>query len=201
MARTESGARGRLLRSAFEAFSRSGFEGATTREISRRAGCNEVTLFRLFGSKEALFLQAVRAQARSLEVGRPPCAGPGRGIVDDLARLGIFAGRALSEQAAVLRVALAEGKRFPGAAAEAMKGPMRIVEELAGYFQALQDSGARLRAEPKVAAVAFFSLYYRPAMAQAFLGKDALMPPTPKAAREYARIFAGGILEHGGSER
>ena len=44
----------RLLDAAARVFARSGLEGATTREIAREAGVNEVTLFRHFQSKEKL---------------------------------------------------------------------------------------------------------------------------------------------------
>src|ERR1700730_8722912 len=47
--------RQRLLDAATETLNRVGIQGATTREIARRAGVNEVTLFRHFKSKEQLF--------------------------------------------------------------------------------------------------------------------------------------------------
>src|ERR1700741_2737213 len=46
--------RERLLNAAARAFARDGLRGATTREIAREAGVNEVTLFRHFKSKEQL---------------------------------------------------------------------------------------------------------------------------------------------------
>jgi AcrR family transcriptional regulator len=50
---------GKLLQAAAECFAEGGFHGATTKEISARAGCTEGSLFRLFGSKEKLFEAAV----------------------------------------------------------------------------------------------------------------------------------------------
>jgi AcrR family transcriptional regulator len=50
--------RQRLLDAATEILNSCGIQGATTREIARRAGVNEVTLFRHFKSKERL-LRAV----------------------------------------------------------------------------------------------------------------------------------------------
>jgi AcrR family transcriptional regulator len=46
--------RQRLLDAATETLNRRGIQGATTREIARRAGVHEVTLFRHFKSKEQL---------------------------------------------------------------------------------------------------------------------------------------------------
>src|SRR5580658_7732181 len=47
-------ARERLLDAATAVFARDGLAGSTTREIARAAGVNEVTLFRLFSTKQNL---------------------------------------------------------------------------------------------------------------------------------------------------
>ncbi|WP_253732079.1 helix-turn-helix domain-containing protein, partial [Thermus scotoductus] len=49
----------RLLLAALELLAERGYRGATTKEIARRVGVNEVTLFRRFGSKEALLRAAL----------------------------------------------------------------------------------------------------------------------------------------------
>ncbi|MEO7039366.1 MAG: helix-turn-helix domain-containing protein, partial [Candidatus Elarobacter sp.] len=43
--------RTRILAAARELFERNGTRGTTTREVAERAGVNEATLFRHFGSK------------------------------------------------------------------------------------------------------------------------------------------------------
>src|SRR5438128_11529526 len=47
--------RDRILDAAKKIYAQHGFRGATTRLIAIEAGVNEVTLFRTFGSKAALF--------------------------------------------------------------------------------------------------------------------------------------------------
>jgi len=59
--------RERLLDAAAQTFARDGLRGATTREIARKAGVNEVTLFRHFKSKEQL-LRAVLQRGLASEV-------------------------------------------------------------------------------------------------------------------------------------
>ena len=51
--------REQLLEAAVKVFADAGFRGATTRRIAQEAGVNEVTLFRQFGSKEGLIIEAV----------------------------------------------------------------------------------------------------------------------------------------------
>jgi len=49
----------KILESALKLFSRKGYLGATTKEIAKEAGIAEVTLFRYFHSKEALFEEVI----------------------------------------------------------------------------------------------------------------------------------------------
>jgi AcrR family transcriptional regulator len=48
-----------ILETARKLFSKEGFKAITTREIAKEAGVNEVTIFRLFQSKENLFEQVI----------------------------------------------------------------------------------------------------------------------------------------------
>lgn len=49
----------RILEAALEEFTKKGYKGSITRAIAERAGVNEVTLFRHFGSKAELLRAAV----------------------------------------------------------------------------------------------------------------------------------------------
>ncbi len=51
--------RAEVVQAAVKAFSVGGYAGTSTEEIARLAGVSQPYLFRLFGSKEALFLAAV----------------------------------------------------------------------------------------------------------------------------------------------
>ncbi len=69
----------RLLDAAARVFAQSGLEGATTREIAREAGVNEVTLFRHFQSKENLLtavLQRTFAVEETPPVGQAAASPP-----------------------------------------------------------------------------------------------------------------------------
>lgn len=57
--------RTRMLTAARELFAERGYAGATTKQISDRAGVGEVLLFRHFGSKSGLFDEAVLAPFES----------------------------------------------------------------------------------------------------------------------------------------
>ena len=51
--------RDELLTAAARVYAEAGYRGATTRRIALAAGVNEITLFRHFGSKDALLREAL----------------------------------------------------------------------------------------------------------------------------------------------
>lgn len=53
-------AKERILSSAFELFAEKGYGTTTTKDIAHHAGVNEVTVFRSYGSKEALFREVIK---------------------------------------------------------------------------------------------------------------------------------------------
>ena len=59
--------RERILAAAQAVFSRDGFQGATTREIAREAGVNEVTIFRHFHTREELLHATLKHSCVSLD--------------------------------------------------------------------------------------------------------------------------------------
>jgi len=56
--------RERLLEVAARVYAEAGYHGTTTRRIADEAGLNEVTLFRQFGSKDALLREAIEQADR-----------------------------------------------------------------------------------------------------------------------------------------
>ena len=66
--------RERLLQAAAQVYAEVGFRGATTRRIAQEAGVKEITLFRHFGTKEALVKAALikaHRQPHFVKLGEP----------------------------------------------------------------------------------------------------------------------------------
>src|SRR5260370_12547900 len=62
----------RILAAAELVFSRDGFHGATTREIAREAGVNEVTIFRHFHTREDLLRPTLERGCAPINPRIPP---------------------------------------------------------------------------------------------------------------------------------
>ena len=134
--------RQRILNAAEKAFARSGWLGATTREVARLAKVNEVTLFRHFRSKKALMEAVI---SRFLETRRQIVA---EGLADDLSLEDVLTRYAESYQqslrrsADLMRAFLAEFTRRPAAlrgAVEGVAGPFK--EQLVAFLARRQEMG------------------------------------------------------------
>jgi AcrR family transcriptional regulator len=108
--------RAAMLSAAFEAFVEHGVSGATTEEIARRARVSKREIYRIFGSKEALFAEIVRERGRSMQQGLELAAAASvETALDTIERFGREFLGLLTEPStiAVYRMAIAESTRLP----------------------------------------------------------------------------------------
>jgi AcrR family transcriptional regulator len=134
--------RTRLIEAASQVFARFGVQGATTREIARVAGVNEVTLFRHFASKEQL-LKAVIENALALQT--EALAHPEAWTQDlrtDLKHYAQLYNTMLEAQEDLIRNFIGEAKRHPEAAKQVIEEAVKPLEEkLVAYLESCQRRG------------------------------------------------------------
>lgn len=93
--------REQLLELAAEEFGRAGLRGTSTEALARRAGITQTYVFRLFGSKKALFLEVVQLAFGRLVEGMEQASEQSTGR-DALAAMGQFYDRALADRTGLL---------------------------------------------------------------------------------------------------
>lgn len=99
----------RLLEAAARVFARDGLDGATTRAIAHEAGVNEVTLFRLFKSKERLLGEVVgRNFGPNAANHRTELPAPTSDLRHDLLELSKIYERLLEENLPLVRTMIGE---------------------------------------------------------------------------------------------
>ncbi|MEH2284173.1 MAG: TetR/AcrR family transcriptional regulator [Nostoc sp.] len=134
--------RTRLIEAALQVFASLGVQGATTREIARVAGVNEVTLFRHFASKEQL-LGAVMKNALALQT--EALAHPEAWTQDlkiDLRQYAHLYNTMLETQEDLIRTFIGEAKRHPEAAKQVIQEAVKpLGEKLVAYLQSSQKLG------------------------------------------------------------
>ncbi|HET8770944.1 MAG TPA: TolC family protein [Gemmatimonadaceae bacterium] len=127
--------RQQLLDAAARVYSEHGFRGATTRRIAEEAGVNEVTLFRIFGSKAVLIEEAVGAIASRGSRPRLPDVP-----VDPVSELTEWAESEHGFMLAncnVMRTTMAEAHSRPDCASATAQHAECGLSELRGYIERL----------------------------------------------------------------
>ena len=177
--------RTQLLEAAARIYAEAGFRGATTRRIADEAGVNEVTLFRLFGSKSALIGEAVRAHSR---VARPEPlpALP----VDPLAELTTWAraDHAFLLAARSMITSMAEMHERPECAEPNAAHPVESFRDLTGYVERLAAHRFIAPADDaKAAATMLMGSLFADAMGRDLMPE--MFPPIDRAPAAYVRLF------------
>src|SRR3569623_647594 len=131
--------RDRILNAAQKVYAQHGFRGATTRLIAIEAGVNEVTLFRTFGSKAALFEAVMQSHAARSPISPLPDhpIDPEREMTDWAASVL----RHLRENRSLIRTSLGEIEERPEAAVSMCEGPNCAGTILTDYVLRLQSMG------------------------------------------------------------
>ncbi len=145
--------RARLLKAATEVFATAGVTGATTREIARVAGVNEVTLFRHFQSKEQL-LAAVIQQVAALQAQDLDHQDEWtQDLHVDLLHYAKLYNSMLEEYEALIRTFIGEAKRHPDAARQVLhEAAQSLRDKLVAYLLRGQEKGTvRLDVDPRPA--------------------------------------------------
>ncbi|MEC4818694.1 MAG: TetR/AcrR family transcriptional regulator [Scytonema sp. PMC 1069.18] len=132
----------RLLKAATEVFAKAGVAGATTKEIARVAGVNEVTLFRHFHSKEQL-LGAVVQHVLALQAEALAHQDEWtQDLKEDLMHYGWLYNSMLEEHEALIRTFIGEAKRHPEEARRIIsEAAQPLREKLIAYLSKAQIRG------------------------------------------------------------
>lgn len=184
--------RTQLLDAAVKVFAEAGFRGATTRRIAQEAGVNEVTLFRQFGSKEGLILEAVVQAVAQLQ---DRSALP-RDPVDPAAELLDWAQQHYDfviRHVRLIKAAMAESQAHPGMACVGERMCRSIDGTLGDYLARLRDAGlCAPDLDPAVAARVLSGAVFADALGREAHAHAFAFPATDAPAR-YVAFFLRAI--------
>lgn len=146
-------ARDRILDAALESFAEKGFSGTSTKEIARRAKVNEVTIFRQFKSKRALFSAVITERSPVLDIAASVSFDV-RAPVDELLANNVRTVlRMLRANRQLFFVVLGDAWRQPKMRSLAYEETVKKgIEMVAGLMRGLMDAGKIRRMDPEVAA-------------------------------------------------
>lgn len=184
--------RTRILAATREVFERNGTRGTTTREIAERAGVNEATLFRHFGSKAAL-IGAMREEACGLAAFRNLLTGlDGSDMASDIRMVARLAVRQMETQRALMCIAIAEDaadEAARGLDEPEWRGPRSILSLLTEYFAGRHSDGLILGSPPVLARI-LMGMMFQLVVARKLWGND---PVDPSLIDATVDVFLNGV--------
>lgn len=142
-----AGTRQRLLEAARAEFGDKGIEAATTRGIAERAGCNEVTLFRHFESKQKLLAAVVQDTSKEF-LSLCECAGGFSGdLLDDLTGFARVYNASMERCEGMARAMIGESRRRPNLAKELIGNVLEPFHRSIATNLELHREAGRVRAD------------------------------------------------------
>jgi AcrR family transcriptional regulator len=182
--------RHQLLEAAARVYAAAGYRGATTRRIAFEAGVNEITLFRHFGSKDALIREAIARCQHTSTPTLPEVPADPLGEVRDWARVHLSE---MHGRRALIRTCMGEFEEHPEIIAPQNSPPALAAKALAAYLGRLRERGlATAEFDADVAATMLMGVLFADAMGREIM-RDMFPTPTEAALREYLRIFLRGL--------
>jgi AcrR family transcriptional regulator len=187
----------KLINATLWLISEKGYLGATTREISRRAGVTELTLFRHFGSKEKLFEEMLKQHTflPRLKELKPTLETMDPG--DALKMVGIQFLETLKERKSLVKIVLSELNSYPE---KVRKVHTTFVDEmvriLAEYLEKLQQEKKLRIFPPEDGARIFFrGIFSHFLSEEIFRGKDLNKRAMERNISLYVDIFINGTAQ------
>ena len=183
--------REQLLESAARLYAEAGYHGATTRRIAMQAGVNEITLFRHFGSKDALIREAIARVGSSMEAQAlpDPPRDPSREL-KDWAKAHIAAFR---KRRSLIRTCMGEIEEHPGIFSGENSPPAVAAKVLCQYLRRLRETGqAKAQFDEVAASAMLMGVLFADALGRDIM-PDMYRNEPDQAVDEYIRLFLRSV--------
>ena len=183
--------RSTILNAAVQVFSQHGFRGSTTRRIADAASVNEVTIFRYFGSKEALLQEAIKGS--DVDPFTNPLPQDPVDPPEELTKWCSAVITHLRARSPMIRKCMGELEERPEFMGQASDAPTRATNELCAYFRRLKAKGlTKDDFDATVAASMLIGSLFGDAMGRDMM-PDIYPKPASKAPGKYARLILRAI--------
>ena len=186
----------KLFAASLALFAEHGYKATTTKAIAEKAGVNEVTLFRKFGSKENLFMELVKAEAEDKLKMVSNELQPTGDLIEDLTQVGVWMHQNMSRNSALLKILIVEVSNQPEIFEILGRVPFLAIDHLSTFFEKAKEKGlVREDVDTDLAALMFFSFMFRSLVAKAFIGEDVFVEMSEDTIRGLAHLTVNGLGE------
>jgi AcrR family transcriptional regulator len=183
--------RDQLLEAAARLYAEAGYRGATTRRIATQAGVNEITLFRHFGSKDALIREAIARAGSTIQSQALP--DPPRDPSRELREWAKAHIAALRKRRSLIRTCLGEIEEHPGIFSAENSPPAVAAKALCKYLKRLRETGqAKAQFDEVAASAMLMGVLFADAMGRDVM-PDMYRNDPDQAIDEYIKLFLRSV--------
>lgn len=131
----------RILDSAIELIKEKGYKGATTKDIAKKAGVNEVTIFRHFGNKKGIMEAAVKRASYAPLLQHIITKHMKWELEHDLLLMTQSYQEFIIHKKDLILIGFKEGNQFEELDAAISKIPAQLKNDLIDYFSTMKEMG------------------------------------------------------------
>jgi len=183
-------AREKLLEVAARVYAEAGYHGTTTRRIAQQADLNEVTLFRHFGSKDALLREAIEhADQQARQQLDPEAVDP----IAEMHRWALASFERFYAQRNLIRQVMGDMVQRPAIAPRICNDTTHEFEQLATFMARQEERGVLPSSDPAMREAAAAMLVH--ALLGNALWRDLVpdMPPPDICARLFVEVLLRAV--------
>jgi AcrR family transcriptional regulator len=171
-----------ILKAAYECFSEKGFLGTRTKEIAKRAGVSEVTLFRHFNSKRELFEEVLKKFSVLSDLERIK-AKKGKGE-ELLKEVGLELLLSLKEKREFIKIILSEVALYPPEVSQIYRKFIERLDQLIAEI---------LKKDPLIARAFHSCIFGYFLSEELFLKKELSEEELKEFVEKLSRVFGGEV--------
>jgi AcrR family transcriptional regulator len=191
----EQETRERIMAAARQLMAQKGYKGATTRKISELAGVNEVTIFRHFKSKDALFEELLSGLVDIRLKLEQSLQGDFPRFKEMLMEYAKTYYSFLVDRKEILMICMIEADNHPSVIRMLSNVPMTAVEVLCEKIKVFQDQGHLRPTDPCTPALMFVSTFFHLFMAKHRINLDIDIV-VEELFESAADVLMRGIVPH-----
>jgi len=120
----------KIIEAAYNCFSEKGYIATSTKEIAKEAGLSEITLFRHFGTKEAIFDQVIRKYSILSDLKKLNININNYSLEDILFFVGKRMYLTLLKKKKLIRILFSEINKYPGRLSDVYENLIKDIDEL-----------------------------------------------------------------------
>ncbi|QQK74706.1 TetR/AcrR family transcriptional regulator [Salicibibacter cibarius] len=184
----------RILHAAIELIAEKSYKEVPTKEIAAKASVSEMTLFRHFGSKKRMLVEAADRFYYTVSMKKIFLEKIQWDLESDLLIIAETYHKLIRKNKNLILIAIKEGNKIPDLLEQINKHPRQLKDLLIEYFSQMQDCGAMIPGNVEEYAMAFLYMNYGEFLSRSFVAGNMITSiPDSNFRKASVKLFARGL--------